>query len=242
MTTNLTGRVAIVTGAGSGLGEAVTFALSQAGVAVVAADINEEEAKRVAAQVSLHGGRATPYKVDVSEAQEVEEIVQAALHQYGQIDFLINNAGIDHTLPITQMTHEQWSRIIAVNLTGAFLCSKAVFGAMQAQGGGHIVNIASTAAKRGWPNATAYCASKFGLVGFTQALAAEGRPFGIKASLVIPGGMRTHFFDRLEEKPDPKNLNDPSNVANMILFILSQPPESNVAEVIICSVNETSWP
>lgn len=240
--TTLTGRVALVTGAGSGLGEAVAFALSRARVAVVAADINEEEANRVAAQVSLHGGHATPFKVDVSDASQVEEMVQAALNQYGRIDFLINNAGVDHTLPITEMTLDQWNRVIGVNLTGAFICSKAVFRAMQAQGGGHIVNVASTAGKRGWPNATAYCASKFGLVGFTQALAAEGRPFGIKASLIVPGGMRTHFFDRLEEKPDPKNLNDPSNVANVIVFTLSQPAECNINEVIVCSVNETSWP
>lgn len=240
--TSLTGRVAIITGAGSGLGEAIAFALSQGGVAVVAADTNEEEVKRVAAQVSLHGGHCTPFRMDVSEPREVEEITQATLHQYGRIDFLVNNAGTDYTLPLTEMTIEQWNRVIAVNLTGAFICSKAVFKAMQDQGGGHIINISSTAGKRGWPNATAYCASKFGLVGFTQALGAEGRPYGIKASLVVPGGMRTHFFDRLEEKPDPKNLNDPANVANLILFILSQPAESNIGEVIIASVNETSWP
>lgn len=240
--TNLTGRVAMVTGAGSGLGEAIAFALSQAGVTVVATDMSEEEVKRVAAQISLHGGRATPFRMDVSEPHEVEEVVQATLHQYGRIDFLVNNAGTDYTLPITELTLDQWRRVIGVNLTGAFICSQAVFRAMQSQGGGHIVNISSTAGKRGWANATAYCASKFGLVGFTQALAAEGRPFGIKASLVMPGGMRTRFFDRLEEKPDPKNLNDPANVANLVLFILSQPAESNINEVIICSVNETSWP
>ncbi len=232
----------MVTGAGSGLGEAIAFALSQAGVTVVATDMSEEEVKRVAAQISLHGGRATPFRMDVSEPHEVEEVVQATLHQYGRIDFLVNNAGTDYTLPITELTLDQWRRVIGVNLTGAFICSQAVFRAMQSQGGGHIVNISSTAGKRGWANATAYCASKFGLVGFTQALAAEGRPFGIKASLVMPGGMRTRFFDRLEEKPDPKNLNDPANVANLVLFILSQPAESNINEVIICSVNETSWP
>jgi NAD(P)-dependent dehydrogenase (short-subunit alcohol dehydrogenase family) len=239
---NLTGKVALVTGAGSGLGEAVTFALSQAGVTVVAADINEIEAKRVAAQVSLHGGRASPSKMDVTQPEEVEEVVQSALRQYGHIDYLINNAGIDYTLSINELTIEQWQRVLGVNLTGAFICSKTMFPIMQAQGGGHIINISSTAGKRGWPNATAYCASKFGLVGFTQALAAEGKPMGIKASLVVPGGMRTRFFDRLEEQPDPKNLNDPLNVANLILYILAQPAESNINEVIISSVNETSWP
>jgi NADP-dependent 3-hydroxy acid dehydrogenase YdfG len=239
---NLTGKVALVTGAGSGLGEAVTFALSQAGVDVIAADLNEEEVKRVAAQVSLHGGRATPYRMDVTDQQQVEEIVQEVLRRYGRIDFLINNAGTDHTLSITELTIEQWNQVIGVNLTGAFICTRAVFPTMRDNGSGHIINISSTAGKRGWPNAAAYCASKFGLFGFTQALIAEGRTCGIKATLVAPGGMRTHFFDRLEEKPDLEKLNDPANVANTIVFILSQPAESNIGEIIITPFNETSWP
>jgi NAD(P)-dependent dehydrogenase (short-subunit alcohol dehydrogenase family) len=113
---------------------------------------------------------------------------------------------------------------------------------MKQQGGGHIVNVASTAAKRAWANASAYHASKWGLVGFTRALGVEGRPYGVKATALVPGGMRTHFFDSLDPPPDLSTLQDPKNVARVILFVLSQPAECAVQEVIVTPLTETSWP
>ena len=238
----LKGKVAIVTGAGSGLGEATAALLARAGVSVVVADVNEVRAKLVAESLRAEGGAAIAVGVDVSDAQEVQSCVDAALQTFGRIDFVINNAGTDYVLPITEMAVEQWDKVIQVNLRSAFLFAKAVLPLMQKQGGGHFVNVASTAAKRAWANASAYHASKWGLVGFTRALGVEGRPYGIKATTLVPGGMQTHFFDRLDPPPNPANLQDPFNVARTILFVLAQPPECAVQEVIVTPITETSWP
>jgi len=238
----LQGKAAIVTGAGSGLGEATATLLVRAGVSVAVVDLDIERAERVA--TVLRGERADSIAlgVDVGDAHQVERAVGEALEAFGRIDFVINNAGTDYVLPISEMTVDQWDRVIGVNLRAAFLFAKAVLPIMERQGGGHIVNIASTAAKRAWSNASAYHASKWGLLGFTRALGVEGRPFGVKATALVPGGMRTHFFDRLDPPPDPTKLQDPYNVARTILFVLAQPAECAVQEVIVTPLSETSWP
>ena len=257
---SLRGKVALVTGAGSGLGEVTARVLAEAGACVSAVDVRRAEAERVAQAINQEGEarhlslevehcrasapfpRAIALEADVSNWEQASRAVEATREAWGRVDVAVNNAGIDFTLPVTELTVEQWQRVIGVNLTAAFLISKAAFPIMMKQGGGHIVNISSTAGKRGWSNASAYCASKFGLVGFTQAIVAEGRPYGIRASLIVPGGMRTHFFDRFDPPPDPRNLNDPYNVARAIAFIVSQPPDSVIQELMVCSINETSWP
>jgi NADP-dependent 3-hydroxy acid dehydrogenase YdfG len=117
---------------------------------------------------------------------------------------------------------------------------------MKRQRSGHILNIASTAATRAWANASAYHASKWGLLGFSRGLSVEGRPYGIRVTTIIPGGMRTHLFDRFVEQgislPDERNLQDPANVAQVIVFATKVPPQSALQEVIITPVTETSWP
>jgi len=238
----LKGKAAIVTGAASGLGEATATLLCRSGVDVAVVDINADRAQAVASVLREAGGNVLALAADVGEAEDVSRVVEAALQGFGRVDFMINNAGTDFVLPVTEMTVEQWDRVIAVNLRSAFLFAKAVFPIMQRQGGGHIVNVASTAAKRAWANASAYHASKWGLVGLTRALGVEGRPHGIKATALVPGGMRTRFFDRLDPPPDPTNLQDPVNVARVILFVLAQPPESAIQEVIVTPLTETSWP
>lgn len=238
----LKGKVAIITGGGSGLGEATATLLARAGVSVIVADLNKYQAERVVANIRKEGGSCLDVAVDVGDPEQVQGAVDVAVEAYSRIDFLINNAGTDFVLPITEMAIDQWDRVIQVNLRGAFLFTKAVLPIMQSQGGGHIVNVASTAAKRAWANAAAYHASKWGLVGFTRALGVEGRPYGIKATTLVPGGMRTHFFDSLDPPPDTSNLQDPINVARTILFVLAQPIECAVQEVIVTPLNETSWP
>ena len=144
------------------------------------------------------------------------------------------------------MTIEQWDQVIAVNLRGPFLLAKAALPLMRAQHGGHIINIASTAATRAWANAAAYHASKWGLRGFSRALGVEGRPDGIRVTTIIPGGMRTHFFDRFVEQgiplPEEQHLQDPATVADAIVYTALVPPESAIQELILTPVTETSWP
>jgi NAD(P)-dependent dehydrogenase (short-subunit alcohol dehydrogenase family) len=244
MERSLQRRFAIVTGAGSGLGAATARALAAEGCGVSLWDVKEPEIRTVAEGMAQHGVPVRPLVVDVSRQDAVDSAVAATYADFGRIDFLVNCAGIDYTLPITELTVEQWDRVLGVNLRGPFLTTRAVFPIMRQQNGGHIVNVASTASVRAWPNASAYCASKWGLVGFTRVIGTEGRPYRIRASVVIPGGMRTGFFDRpdLPIKPDPTNLNDPSNVARAIVFALSQPPESVVQEICLTPLTETSWP
>jgi NAD(P)-dependent dehydrogenase (short-subunit alcohol dehydrogenase family) len=136
--------------------------------------------------------------------------------------------------------------VIAVNLRGPFLTSKAAFAVMKNQGYGHIVNIGSTASTRAWANAAAYHASKWGLVGFSRGLGVEGRPYGIRVTTVIPGGMKTHFFDRFVDQgiplPAEADLQSPENVAGVIILAVQMPLDSTLQEVIVTPPTETSWP
>lgn len=245
MSHTITPAVAIVTGAGGGLGAATARALAADGCSVALWDLKRDAVAMVATELTDgNGTRALPQVVDVALADSVEGAVADVLGHFGRIDYLINCAGLDYTLPITEMSVDQWDRVLGVNLRGPFLATRAVFPVMRQQNGGHVINVASTAAVRAWPNASAYCASKWGLVGFTRAIGTEGREHNIRATVVIPGGMRTGFFDRpdLPIKPDPANLQDPDNVARAIVFALSQPPESVIQEIFVTPVRETSWP
>jgi NAD(P)-dependent dehydrogenase (short-subunit alcohol dehydrogenase family) len=147
---------------------------------------------------------------------------------------------------VEEMSVERWDRIIGVNLRGPFLISRAVFPLMRANGGGHIVNVSSTAGVRAWGNAAAYHASKWGVIGFSRGLGVEGREANIRVTTIIPGGMRTHWFDSFPEQgipmPDESNLQDPCNVARTILFAVQMPADSALQEVIVTPMRETSWP
>jgi len=235
-------KIAFVTGGGRGLGAAICNALSTAGATVVVADINLENARAVARDVGAAGGQARALQVDIGAEDQVQQAIAETLKSYGRLDALINNAGIDFTLPIDELSVEQWDAVVRTNLRGPFLLCKYATTVMRRLGGGHIVNIASTAARRAWPNASAYHASKWALLGLSHALHAELRPHGIKVSAVIAGGMRTPFLlDRFPDL-DPGVLQDPANVAATVCFLLTQPAETVIPEVMVLPMRETSWP
>ena len=244
----LKGKVALVTGAGSGLGEATAHAFARAGCNIVCIDIDGTAAERVRRELSEQEKdiKCIALQCDVSNAEAVFKRVEAVEAHFGRLDIVVNCAAIDHTVSVNEMTIEQWDQVINVNLRGPFLLAKAAMPMMQRQHSGHIFNIASTAATRAWANAAAYHASKWGLVGFSRGLGVEGRADGIRVTTIIPGGMRTHFFDRFAGQgipmPDEHNLQDPANVAQVIVFAAQVPPESALQEVIITPVTETSWP
>jgi NAD(P)-dependent dehydrogenase (short-subunit alcohol dehydrogenase family) len=243
--TSLAQRTALVTGAGSGLGAAIARKLFEAGASVVLADLVQEKAKAVAAQIDPEGQRTRAIACDVGNAESAQAAVQQATEHYGGLDVLINNAGTDVTIDLEQLTIEDWDRVLATNLRGPFLLSKAALKALRAGDGGrggHIVNIASTAARRAWPNASAYHASKWGLVGLSQALYAELRSQGIRVTTVVVGGMKTPFLlDRFKDI-DQSKLQDPANVAEAVRFALTMPRESIVAEISVLPLQESSWP
>jgi NAD(P)-dependent dehydrogenase (short-subunit alcohol dehydrogenase family) len=244
--TSMRGKVALVTGAGSGLGEATARAFAEAGCAVACVDMNERNAQRVSGELAALDIPSIAIACDVSDATAVAEAVRTVAERLGRLDVVVNCAAIDHTVSVDEMTVEQWDAVIGVNLRGPFLMAKAAMPIMRRQGGGHIVNIASTAATRAWANAAAYHASKWGLVGFSRGLGVEGRQDGVRVTTVIPGGMKTHFFDRFVDQgipmPDESNLQSPANVAQVILFAVRMPADSALQEVIVTPVTETSWP
>ena len=239
---DLRGKVALVTGGGQGLGEAICRSLAEAGVVVAVADLREDQAERVAASLRCEDGRAMALRLDVSDDEQARAAVDRVAQDCGRLDVLVNNAGTDVTLPVEELNVKDWDRIIAVNLRGPFVMSKHAMARMRSQGSGHIVNIASTAAKRAWANASAYHASKWGLLGLSHALHVEGRPHGIKVTAVVSGGMRTPFILERFPDTDPQNLQDPKNVADTVRFVLTQPDETVIPEIMVLPMRETSWP
>lgn len=238
----LTGKVALVTGGGRGLGEAICRMLGVEGAIAIVADIREELAETIALEIQADGGKAKAIRLDVCDEQQVEIAIEQIVSEFGRLDILINNAGTDVTLPVDELTIAEWDRVLAVNLRAPFVLSKQVLPTMQQQGRGHIVNIASTASKRAWANASAYHASKWGLLGFSHALHVEARPHGVKVTAVIAGGMQTPFIlDRFPDTPLDK-LQDPKNVADTIRYVLSQPDATVIPEVMVLPMQESSWP
>jgi NAD(P)-dependent dehydrogenase (short-subunit alcohol dehydrogenase family) len=239
---DLKGRVALVTGAGRGLGEQVCKTLARAGLTIAAADLRVELAESVAGRLRETGTRSLALRLDVGDERQAEEAVKHVTSQLGRLDVLVNNAGTDVTLAVEELSVADWDKVLRTNLRGPFLLSKAAFPVMRRQGGGHIVNVVSTAAKRTWANASAYHASKWGLLGLSHALHVEGRPQRIKVTAIIAGGMRTPFImDRFPDT-DPGVLQDPANVAETIRFVLTLPDESVIPEVMVLPMRETSWP
>jgi NAD(P)-dependent dehydrogenase (short-subunit alcohol dehydrogenase family) len=181
-------------------------------------------------------------RLDVGDENEDHQAVRQIVAEHERLDILINNAGTDITLPLEELSVADWDRVLRTNLRGPFLLAKYAFPVMRERGRGQIVNVVSTAAKRTWANATAYHASKWGLLGLSHALHVEGRKHGIKVTAVISGGMRTSFIlDRFPEV-DPGVLQDPQNVAETIRFVLMQPEETVIPEVLVLPMRETSWP
>jgi NAD(P)-dependent dehydrogenase (short-subunit alcohol dehydrogenase family) len=241
----LADKVVIVTGAGSGLGEATAQAFVKRGARVAVLDINEPAAQRVKEALGVCDKGSMALRCDVSDRAQVDAAVDAVLGRFGRLDVVVNNAAVDFTVSVEQMSIEQWQKVIGVNLCGPFLFAKASLQHLAATQG-HIVNVSSIAATRAWANASAYHASKWGLVGFSRALGVEARERGVRVTTILPGGMRTHFFDRFIEEgipmPDEANLQDPANVAEVIVFSVLLPRNSALQEAIVTPMTETSWP
>ncbi|KAB8315970.1 SDR family oxidoreductase [Tolypothrix campylonemoides VB511288] len=238
----LKGKVVLVTGGGRGLGEAISHTLSSAGASVVVADIRDDLAHKVSGEIQANGFQALPLVLDITSEEQAQTAIDKIISQYGRLDALINNAGTDITVSIEELAIKDWDRILAVNLRAPFILSKFVLPVMKQQGSGHIINIASTASKRAWANASAYHASKWGLLGFSHALHVEARPYNIKVTALVAGGMQTPFLlDRFPDI-DVSKLQDPKNVAATIRFLLSTPEGTVIPEMTVLPLGETSWP
>ena len=192
---DLTGQTAIVTGAATGIGEAIARRLARAGATIAVADLNAEGARAVAASI---GGESFGVGMDISRSDSVGPAIDEVLKRRGRIDVLVNNAGLaGKAAPLWEQTDEDWQRIIAVNMTGVFNCSRAVIAHMRGRKYGRIVSIASIAGKEGNPNMTGYSATKAAVIGFTKSLAKEVALDGICVNSVAPAVIHTRILDQL---------------------------------------------
>lgn len=225
------GRV-LVTGGANGLGAAVVQAVREAGGTPVVLDLDVSEVQDVLA-----------YKVDVTDSAAVSAAVDEAVTELGGLDAVVTAAGIDHPGKLDDVSTESWERVVLVNLFGTAAAVRAALPHLRASKG-RVVTVASSLGLRALSDATAYCASKFGVIGFTRALAAETKG-EVGVTTLVPAGMRTGFFDDREENYRPSDrskLNDPANVAASVVFALAQPEGCEIRELVICHEEEPSWP
>lgn len=196
---DLTGQTAVVTGAATGIGEAVVRRLAAAGASVAAVDLDIEGAARVASDIAGNPGRLVfPVCADISSAESMNQAIAAVLGRTGRIDVLVNNAGIaGRAAPLWEQTAEDWQRVIAVNMNGVFHCCRAVINHMRERRYGRIVNVASIAGKEGNPNMTGYSSTKAAVIAFTKSLAKEVATEGICVNSVAPAVVRTRILDQL---------------------------------------------
>ncbi|CZF85320.1 Sorbitol dehydrogenase [Grimontia celer] len=190
----LENKVALVTGAGRGIGKGIATALAREGCHVALADINLTNAEQTAKEIAKLGVKTLPLKADISKSVEVDRMVSDTLAHFGQLDIAVNNAGIISIKSVNELTEEDWDTVNNVNAKGVFLCCKAEMKVMQASGGGRIINIASIAGKEGFPDLAHYCASKFAVVGFTNSLAKELKRSGITVNAICPGIVPTAMW------------------------------------------------
>jgi NAD(P)-dependent dehydrogenase (short-subunit alcohol dehydrogenase family) len=245
---SLLGRRAVVTGGSSGLGRAAALALAAAGADVAVLARGSQDLRDTADAVRAQGRTASAAVVDLADAGQVADAVAQVHDEIGPVDVLVNAAGTDVPGPVAELDVAAWDRVLAVNLRASFLLAQAFWTDMRDAGGGTIVNVSSVAGRRGWANASAYCAAKFALTGFTQALAAEGKPHRIRACVLYPGAMDTSWGiwspeERGTGTPTvPADALAPDDVARLITWIAAAPPDLVLNEVTVTPLLEQGWP
>ena len=242
--------VAVITGAGQGIGREIAIAFSMRDTQVVIADLHGENALKVKDEIQNAGKTASAIEVDVSSEQSVTLMIEQALKEFGTIDVLINNAGIYPSASIEQLTAESWNRVIGTNLTGTFLCSRAVVPTMLEKKKGRVINLSSTTAFGGARNGAHYAASKAGIIGFTKALALELAPTGITVNAICPGltdtaQPRGHMTDKeLYAKKDRVPLGriaQPRDIVGPVLFLASDKAAHITGQTVLVNGGDLMW-
>lgn len=231
----LTGKMAVVTGAARGIGEAVALRLAALGAEVVLIARDRNRLDAVAAAIADKGGSATVWPLDLRNPAAIENFSQELLKRWGRCDVLVNNAGVGRTgKPLYEMSMPEWDETFETNLRAPFLMIRAVAPLMITAKSGHIINISSLAGRNPLPNGAAYSASKWGLNGLTYSVAEELRPHGIRVSAVAPGSVNTGFGgDTPADKERAARKIQPADVADVVALLVQQAPQSFISEVLM---------
>jgi NADP-dependent 3-hydroxy acid dehydrogenase YdfG len=239
---DLSGKVALVTGAGSGIGEAAALQLAAAGVTVAVSGRRKEKLDAIVAKIEAAGGKALALPGDVSVEAEALKSVADTVEQLGRIDILVNSAGVNEAGGIESLALDEWRRVIDINLMGTIYTCKAAFPHMKAQGSGDIVNISSTAGRRSGAAFASYSTSKFGLTGFTEALRQECGKQGIRVSIVEPGATATEISqsindpkwrEAIQQHTHAETAMGAEDIADAIMLVVQLPRRANVTRILV---------
>jgi 3-oxoacyl-[acyl-carrier protein] reductase len=228
---SLEGKVALVTGASRGIGLAIARRLARLRVKVSLCARDAEKLERAANELKREGASTLVTPADVTCAQDVDTLVARTEQSLGPIEILVNNAGIGYFAPTHQADESIWDTVLDTNLKSVFLASKAVAAGMIERRSGHIINIASLAGKNAFAGGGIYCASKWGLLGLTECMAEDLRPYGIRVSAICPGTVATDFSPHAGK--DPSKTLQPEDIAHVVEMIATQAPQSFISEVLL---------
>lgn len=228
----LAGKIAIVTGAGRGIGRATALLLGQSGARVVLASRSEFELSAVSEEITNQNGEALAVSTDLTRDDEMERLVNRALEHWGSVDYLINNAGWGRTAPVIKAKVEDWDRTLQVNLRAPMILSQLVLPTLIEKGEGAIINIGSISARAGQANTAAYSASKSGLISFTESLYEEVREYGIKVAVILPGFVDTALIPPTR-RLDRSKMIRPEDIAQTVFFVLTCSPNCCPVEIAV---------
>lgn len=228
---------ALITGASSGIGAATALAFAKAGIHVALVSRSQEKLAQVAETVKQAGVETAVYSVDLSQVEQVREQIEKIATEFGPIDILVNNAGMGYTCPLADIPLQDWQHVFNLNLTSAFQCIQGVLPQMRNAGKGTIINIVSIAGHNAFPGWSAYCASKFAMLGMSRSLAAEERANGIRVTAMCPGAVNTPLWDSSTVHADfnRDNMLDPETVADTIVQAVQLPQDAVVEEMTLMS-------
>jgi 3-oxoacyl-[acyl-carrier protein] reductase len=228
----LSGQVAVVTGAGRGIGAAIARRLATLGATVVLSGRSPKPLQATASQIATDGGQAKVMQCDVSNLESVQALASFVNQNFNRADILVNNAGVgSFSAPLHELTPEEWEKVLNTNLRGVYYCIRSFAPMMIRAKTGHIVNISSLAGKNALPNGAAYAASKWGLNGLTYSVAEELRPHNIRVAVVCPGSVDTELSPHAGK--DPNKMLKPEDVAHVVAMLVTQSPQSFASEVLL---------
>jgi len=230
-------RIAVITGASTGIGQSIAAAFAAEGAKTVLASRSRDKLEAAAGAIRRTGGQAMVVATDVTVEDEVIGLFRQTLDAFGRVDILVNNAGVSQGSPPDELSLEVWQRVLDVNLTGAFLCSREAFKIMKAQRSGRIISIGSVSAKVPRVHSAPYTTSKFGLEGLTRSLALDGREHGIAVSIIHPGNTMTPIWTGREEIAREEGVMAPDDLARIAVTIAALPAEVNMLETIVLPVS-----